>query len=201
MEPVVALGDALRVLGGASDLAGGLDDLLADLVRAAPSAVGLEVHAVVAGQDVRLGRFLEGVRPSEVMASLRVPLLPDGDRPASGPAPTSVTFYATGPGAFVDLGADLAFARGLALGGLELDGHRPTSTRPGVQGLERVADVHRAVGVLLARGISPEQAYDRLRDEARTRSVALADHARAVVAEAVRLAEGQPADSTRGSTE
>lgn len=202
MDPVVALRDALHLLGGTSDLADGLDTLLADLVRAAPSAVGLEVRVVAVGQDVLLGRFVEGTGPYDVGASLRVPLGPDGDVRAHGPDSVSVTFYATRPGAFVDLGADLALVGGLALDRVDLDGHRPTSTRSGVRGLEQVSAVQRAVGVLIDRGIPPDQAYDRLAEEARTCSAAVADHARSVVAEAVRLAGGsQPAASTRGGTE
>lgn len=185
MEAVVALTDALHRLGSAADLDDALDMLLVLLRQASPSTVGLEVLAVVGEQDVRLGRFVPGVRPSDVVTSLVVPLVPD----PLGDGGTRVVFYAARAGALVDLAADLAYAQGPRAEGLELDGHRPASTASGAQGLGRVAVVERAVGVLIAGGLEPGRAYARLVADARAAATPLAEHAEAVVAEAVRAAE------------
>src|SRR4051794_13553446 len=196
VDHVVALRDALHVLASAVDLEEGLGGLLTDLRRASPSALGLEVLTVVAGQDVRLGRFLPGVDPDDVVTSLQVPLEHDpvGEDPATGPA--RVVFYAGRSGAFVDLAADLAFAENLPAGRLELDGQRPVSTVSGTRGLDRVAIVQEAVGVLIVQGLEPAAAYERPVADAHAASVPIVDHAAAVIAEAVRAAAYR-----RGSTE
>jgi hypothetical protein len=190
VDEVVALREALHQLATAADLEGGLASLLADLRQASPSAVGLEVTTVVAGQDVRVAHFLPGVRTSDVVSSLQVPLREEtGGASASGPV--RVTFYATRPGAFVDLAADLAHAQGLPLDRLELDEARPASTAAGVRGLERVSVIHRAVGVLIAQGVHPDDAQARLAADAAAAAVPLVDHARAVILAAVRAAEAR----------
>ena len=188
MDDVDGLRDALHLLRSATDLDESLDDLLNGLRRASPSSLGLEVHALVAGQDVRFGRFLPGVRPGDVTASLRVPLLRAPEPPGPVTGDVQVTFYAGRAGAFVDLAADLAHAQGLDPDRLELDGHAPSSTGTGVRGLERVSVVHRAVGVLIAQGHDAHEAYDHLVAQARTRGVPLADHAQALVDAAVQAA-------------
>lgn len=187
MEEVVALRDALDQLGGA-ELEGGLASLLADLRKASPSSVGLEVTTVVADQDVQVAHFLPGVRPTDVVSSLEVPLRTGPhETPVSGPV--RVTFYAARPGAFVDLAADLAHVQGAPLDRLELGERRPASTTAGIRGLERVSVIHRAVGVLIAHGVPPDAAQDQLAGAAAAAAVPLVDHARAVILAAVEAAE------------
>lgn len=187
MDEVVALRDALHQLATAADLEGGLANLLADLRKASRSSIGLEVSTVVAGQDVRVAHFLTGVRPSDVVSSLEVPLQAD-PRGTSTNGPVRVIFYATRPGAFVDLAADLAHAQGLPLDRLELGDTRPVSTAAGVRGLERVSVIHRAVGVLIAQGVPPEEAQRQLDADAEAAAVPLVEHARTVILAAVEAA-------------
>ena len=184
MDEVVSLRDALHQLATAADLEGGLAYLLADLRKASPSSIGLEVTTVVAGQDVRVAHFLPGVLPSDVVSSLQVPLQAD-PRGTSVNGPVQVIFYATRPGAFVDL----AHAQGFPLDRLELGETRPASTTAGVRGLERVSVIHRAVGVLIAQGVSPEEAQRQLAAEAEAAAVPLVGHARAVILAAVEAAD------------
>jgi len=190
VDEVVALRDALHQLAAAADLEGGLASLLADLRKASPSSVGLEVTTVVAGQDVRVAHFLPGIRATDVASSLQVPLRaePQG---TSLSGPVRVTFYATRPGAFVDLAADLAHAQGLPLDRLELGETRPASTTAGVRGLERVSVIHRAVGVLIAQGVHPDDAQARLAADAEAADLPLVDHARAVILAAVQAADAR----------
>lgn len=179
MEQATGLGDALHLLGSATDLDQSLSDLLSDLRRASPSTSGLEVHTVVAGQHVRLVRFLPGVRPEDVTTSLEVPL----------PSAVRVIFYGTRPGAFVDLAADLAHGLGLTLADLALDRHRPSSTLTGSRGLDRAAIVHQAVGVLIAQDHHPDEAYAELVARSLARGISLVDQAQAVVDAAVAAAD------------
>lgn len=188
MDHVVALRDALQLLSSAADLDDRLTGLLADLRRASPSSLGLEVLTTVAGQHVRVARFLPGVRPHDVTTSLEIPFVDGATEQLQGSGPVRIIFYGGRPGAFVDLAADLAYAEGVPLDSLVLDGDQPASTASGVRGLERVSLVQRAVGVLIAQGVAPDEAYDRLVSEALARSTQLADHARAVVDQAVQAA-------------
>jgi hypothetical protein len=131
-------------------------------------------------------RFLPGVRPDDVTTSLRVPLRVDDGTGAVLVGPVRVTFYATRPGAFTDLAADLAHAQGLDPDRLELDRDRPPRTGSDMRGLERLSIIHRAVGVLIARGVDPEAAHAHLTADARAASEPLVDHARRVIEDAVR---------------
>ena len=113
---VVALGDALHLLGSATDLE---DDARRPADRP-PSGRRRRRRArgaapVVAGQDVRLVRFLPGVRADDVTTSLRGPARARPGRGTRRRGP-QVIFYGGRPGAFVDLAADLAHAQGLPAG-------------------------------------------------------------------------------------
>lgn len=94
------------------------------------------------------------VHPDQVSSSLKVPL-----RGAALPASEmTMTLYAARPGAFVDLGADLAYALDVPLDTARIDQDLPTSViTAGVSGLEDHTTVQRAVGVLLARGLGVEE--------------------------------------------
>ncbi len=108
-----------------------------------------------------------GVEPDHVPvvgSSVSLPVHGDAARTAE------IVLYAANPGAFVDLAADLAVLTGTALHEFLLDRHldgafgpaRPTD--PG-----RVLDasvVDQAMGVLLDRGWTPEQARRGLRRRA-----------------------------------
>lgn len=136
-----------------------LVDCLARTVRAARAAVqsyiGLTVTTGPAETDVSFTVLADGATRADVRTSLCVPF-----RPASngGPAP-AVIFFASTPGAFVDLAADIAWLTGRAPAELALDEH--VQLPDGLDGAGTVAArsaVDQAVGVLLAQGLTPEQA-------------------------------------------
>jgi hypothetical protein len=83
-------------------------------------------------------------------------------------SPSGVVAFATAPGAFVDLAANISFAHGLRGSELLLDRHIPASDhRCGFSGL-REATVNRAIGVLVGSGQSLRQAeagLQRLADQ------------------------------------
>jgi hypothetical protein len=97
--------------------------------------------------------------PVDVATSLRLPLnvLCDVE-------PGSVlVLYASRPGAFVDLAADVGFALGLAPDVVTLDGDlSPTSDAGGLNGLAEMSQVNQAIGILIEQGHVPESARDEL---------------------------------------
>ncbi len=94
-----------------------------------------------------------------VASSLRLPLGPT----AADTAGTTVAFYADRPGALVDLAADLTAALRLPLTAAELDGPLPTEViSSGVVGLADFTVVSRAVGVLIAQGLTVAEARTAL---------------------------------------
>lgn len=140
-----------------------LVDSLARTVQAARAAVGSYVGlSVTTGPgeiDLRFTVLDDGAEPADVRTSLRVPF-----RPASqdGPAP-AVVFYASTPGAFVDLAADIAWLTGRSASDIALDADlQPADGFDGAGTVAARSTVDQAVGVLLAQGRTPEQARAEL---------------------------------------
>jgi hypothetical protein len=144
-----------------------LASLVADLQVAVPSYRGLHLTMVDSGYPVSLTAFLPLHDGDSITTSLRIGLA------ALGPGfdDSSVVFYATTPGAFVDLAADI----GYALPSLHRDGHRlialdadlpPPAAISGLVGLDELSTINRAVGILIDHGHHPHQANAALRRDA-----------------------------------
>ena len=158
------LTDALADPG--ADLTGMVAGLHENLTTAIPSAVGLAIIVRVAGTEVCVstvnGNPADSAGPSAV-TSLAVPLWWPGE-PLGG----SIIFYASVPGALVDLAADLEWLFG-ATESLSLDGDLPPPRSDlGVAGLRELSVIGQACGVLITRGRSPEDARAELEHAART---------------------------------
>lgn len=142
------------------DLGTGLRRLDADLQIAVDSYVGMSMTVTV-GPDTVEVPATETIDPSAVQASIRVPesalgLVESGSR-------VTMTFYAAVSGAFVDLAADLAWSTGTALADFVLDEHRvPPTSGDHRGGLGLLSVIHQAIGTLIARGRTPEQADQQL---------------------------------------
>jgi hypothetical protein len=134
-----------------ADIAETLSQLTSSLKAAIPTFQGLTISSMAPEYtfitvDARVDVAAAG-------ASLLVPV------PTSGSAIVTLVLYAARPGAFVDLAADLAYLLELPLTALPLDQHlsvprfgdRPTP-------LQVSSLIDQAVGVLIARGYTPEQA-------------------------------------------
>jgi hypothetical protein len=78
-----------------------------------------------------------------------------------------VNLYAGSPGAFVDLAADLAWLTARPLSDFVLDQHLtiPTPSNTGTQ-LHAASIINQAMGVLMGRGHTPEQAHRQLDSQA-----------------------------------
>lgn len=98
--------------------------------------------------------------PGHIVTSLLIPLA-DAARVQPG---SSVVLYAGTPGAFVDLAADLGYARGMDPSSLSLDRHLPApADGAGMRGLDGHLAINKAVGVLIDQGRTPESARRELR--------------------------------------
>jgi hypothetical protein len=130
--------------------------LTAALKHAIPSYRGLALTLVINEQPVSV-TSAEREDTSDIATSLClslawVPLLRTDSR---------ITFYASVPGTFVDLAADLAFALGME--GLRLDEDIPLALVSDLTGVHRLSTINEAVGVLIGHGHTPEGAQRELR--------------------------------------
>jgi hypothetical protein len=156
------LSDALDEPG--ADLEAMLAVLADDLITAVPSFLGLTMTMAMDGEDVILHLFPpEGA--GSVVTSLLLPLSALGHSGTGG----DIVFYATQPGAFVDIAADARFAFNMD-GQVILDEHLPSPDDPaaqsGIFGHSRVSTINQAVGLLLDRGHTPQDARDILQRRA-----------------------------------
>jgi len=154
-ELSAALGDP------GDDLPAVLEVLVDDLMTAVPSFLGLSI-TLFPGEDAAqdtTGVTLDFLPPSlfgAVRTSLLVPL---GAQGGAGPGGT-VVFYAGRAGAFVDLAADTRSACHLG-GQVTLDQHLPSAGTVGTSGTfgpTEAGIINRAIGVLIGRGRTPEEA-------------------------------------------
>jgi hypothetical protein len=122
---------------------------------AAPSYRGLALTVTIDKQPVSVTSAEPG-NTSDIATSLRVSLawVP------SLSADSRITFYASTPGTFVDLAADLAFA--LGSGSLRLDEDIPSALVSDLTGVGRLSAINKAVGVLIDHGHTPDSAQHEL---------------------------------------
>jgi hypothetical protein len=167
------------------DLSDTLMALTTALRSTASSYCGFQLTIVENQWPVTLTAFTDG-HDVPLGTSLRLPL---GLVSRTVDGESRVVFYASTPGAFTDLAADLSHA----LGGIpvdgrsstvnnedhrgtHLDGHRrvialdidlpPVSRKSGLAGLAELTVLNRAIGMLIQQGHDIEQAHHALRREA-----------------------------------
>ena len=154
------LTDALDDPG--TDLQAILAVLIDDVTAAVPSFLGLRMTLRLAGEPVTLTAVDPGT-VGTARSSLQLPL-----DPLAGAGPGSVVvFYARAADAFVELAADTRRVYGLD-GQAQLDRHLPGrgTDIDVVTDAAQAAVVHRAIGWLIDRGLSPEDAAGELRRRA-----------------------------------
>jgi hypothetical protein len=123
---------------------------------AAPSYRGLALTLIIDKQPVSVTSAEPG-NVSDIATSLRmslawIPTLGAGSR---------ITFYASVPGTFVDLAADLAFA--LDSDSLRLDEDIPSALASDLTGVGKLSAINKALGVLVGHGHTLDSAKRELR--------------------------------------
>ena len=172
---VVHLADLSEALeDSGTDLQAVLAVLIDDLRSAVPSFLGLRMTITQqrTGADGLTLNFLPPALADQVIATLMMPLNALG---VSSPGST-VIFYAARSGAFVDLAADARFAYQLD-GQVVLDGHLPSPDNPaipsGIFGFAEASSIDQAIGILIARGQTPDNALTVLRRQAEQSAIPL----------------------------
>lgn len=165
MEIFAALAADLALLTAA------LDDPRADIADAVhrfgvvtrlavPSYLGLSVIAAGVDPPMTITVMTDEARGGEVRASLRIPL--SQLRPGRHGLDVAMILYAAAERAFVDLAADLARIIDRKLGDVSVDEHLVVHDGRGGDSVRTLSMINQAVGVLLSRGLTPEQAHDEL---------------------------------------
>jgi hypothetical protein len=141
------------------DLEAQLRALKADLRAAVASYAGMTMTVVADGQEISFTVRADTGTAGEITASLRVPL---GREPGSL-TDSRLVLYATTPGAFIDLAADLCYILALDAGILALDADL-VAPPPGsdAAGLGEHSVINQALGILMGRGHTPESAASTL---------------------------------------
>jgi hypothetical protein len=171
-----ALAADLRILTAAldepgADIAQSLQQLAADTIAGVPSYLGLSL--IVSRSDPLLTStyLVDGAVAGDVRTSVRLTLPGVGIGIGIGRTLPAVTIilYAASPGAFVDLAADLAWLTARRLSDFALDQHLtiPAGSVTGGQ-LHVASAINQAIGVLIGRGYTPQQAHRELDTEAAT---------------------------------
>jgi hypothetical protein len=144
-----------------ADLAMLLHQLAADAKFAVGTFVGLTIRVIIGDQPSKLTVFEQGAASGDVKASMLIPMHAIVDA-ARAETAVDLIMYARAPGAFTDLAADLAWLSGLDLVDFTLNQHLIVPERDEVDGLFARSLINQAIGMLIARGSTPEQAEREL---------------------------------------
>jgi hypothetical protein len=145
-----------------TDLAQTLQQLAADAKLAVRSLVGLTVTVKISDQQIHLSSLEHAAERDDILASLAIPLTPAFDDVGAEPS-TVLVLYAGTPGAFTDLAADLAWLSGRDLTEFTLDQHLTLPRGPeSHRGLVVLSMINQAIGMLIERGHTREQAEHEL---------------------------------------
>ncbi len=162
----------------APDVARTVRQLMTDVHLAVPSFVGLTITVMdyaelgyselepddlpAAGPTQVVLRFTlldVQVEPADIGTSLRIP----ESTSASGRPRIEVILYAATAGAFVDMAADHSFLTGRRFDLGDLDQHRAVAGSADIIGvLSAESTIREAIGVLIGRGRTPDEAYAEL---------------------------------------
>jgi hypothetical protein len=133
--------------------------MVADVRRAVRSYVGMTLTIVADGRSFTMTVMNDGGGPQDVVSSAALSLTAlDGAEPGS-----KIVFYAGCAGGLVDFAADLSYALDVPLTAIEVDGHRPPPTADGgLSGLTELMHLNQAVGILIEKGFTVEEAHAEL---------------------------------------
>jgi hypothetical protein len=139
------------------DIGQGLRQLAAAVATAVPSYLGLSVVATHHHSSFTATLLDDGATAGDIGTSILLAGLNPRDR--HDVAAVAFILYARSPGAFVDLAADVAWLTGGPPSEFVLDAHLGVPAQPDTAtpiGAESV--INQAIGVLIGRGYTAEQA-------------------------------------------
>jgi hypothetical protein len=140
-----------------TDIAHSLRVLTLDAAAAIPSHRGLSVVVPQSDPPLTLTVLIDGAVAGDVRTSLRFTFAGQ-DQPRRSPA-VVIILYAGSPGAFVDLAADMAWLTGRPPSDFILDEHVGSAAMSVPEGqLRRASEINQAIGALIGRGYTPQQA-------------------------------------------
>lgn len=153
------------------ELVDDLAALVSTLSEAVSGYAGVRLTLVHSGQPLRLTALLPARPGHPVVTSLRLGLRPVSDAIADG---GEMVVWSTVPGSLVDLAADVGYVFGDTVGArrtgrslVKLDEDLPPpGTTSGIEGLDELATIHRAAGLLIAEGHDPALVHETLRARA-----------------------------------
>jgi hypothetical protein len=139
------------------DIAHSLRLLSLDAAAAVPSYRGLSVVVPQSDPPLMFTMLIDGAVASDIGTSLRLQW--QGRRSLPRSSTVAIVLYAAVPGAFVDLAADVVWLAALPARDVVLDEQLGLPARPGFDGsLTAASAINQAVGVLVGRGYTPQQA-------------------------------------------
>lgn len=154
-----------------TDLARTVSQLARTAKEAVGSYLGLTIVATTGGSQVNLTALEDSVESEDIRTSLRFPLNTTSTRHADTGFAESVRadnepgieliLYAGNPGALVDPAADLRWLTGRSPSEFVLDADLFVADHN--DELARRSWTNRAIGILIGRGYTPEQAEQQLR--------------------------------------
>ena len=199
MEITAAMAAALTVLTEAldepgADIARSLRGLALDAAAAVPSYLGLSVVVSQSDPPFTITALADGAVAGDVRTSLRVVLLP-GVGDGEGSARVALVLYAGAPGTFVDLAADLVWLTGRSSIDVTLDKHLTIPDGPDTAAqLHAAMEINQAIGVLIGRGYTLQQAHRQLDIQAADNRTDRHTEARLILDGAISAAADQHAD-------
>ena len=149
----------------APSIAHSLHRLTLDAAAAVTSYLGLSVVVSHSDPPFTVTALAEGALAGDIRTSLHLSL-PGPSDPQNSPG-VAIILYAGSPGAFVDLAADLAWLTARSLSDFILDQHLTVAAGSLPEGQLRAASaINQAIGVLIGRGYTPQQAHWELDTQA-----------------------------------
>jgi hypothetical protein len=166
--------------GSGIDLEGCIQSLAATGALSVTSLAGFSVTVFVDDQAVTV-TSMTGATSREIAASIEFPLdhLPTDTRQTKGFA----VLYAHTAGAFVDLAADLAAAMGSHEDRIKLDANLADAPQSKIVGARELSTINRALGFLMAGGITTETAMIELQRQAATSHTSIHQTAEEILGE------------------
>lgn len=155
---LAAIADTFDALDPSSHIEQSLLRLITVVRGGVQSYLGLSLALAAPGPVLEFTALSSSVSPDNTHASVRIPL--DFKRKPEFAPRATLVFYASAPGAFVDLAADLAWITGRDLGSFVLDKDlelpHPGRLR---EALRAQSTLDQAIGVLIGRGYTPAAAH------------------------------------------